>query len=691
MSEKIEGLRNIALVAHGGAGKTSLAEAMLFDAGVINRLGRIDEGNTALDFEPEEIKRASSISTGLHQLPWKKHTITLLDTPGDQNFFSDTKTCLQAVEAALVVIDAVDGAKVQTEIGWEFLDDFKFPRAIFINKLDRERADFQRIFEEAKGMFQPKPIVLQLPIGAEAAFKGVVDLITRKAYLYGDDGKGKAADIPADMQDAVEMEREALIENIAEADDALVERYLEGETLSEEDLKKALRKGTLARTFTPVLCGSAGRNIGIDLLMDFILAALPSPLDAVAKIGKNPATGQEVERSADPQAPFSALVFKTISDPYAGRLTIFRVFSGSIGADGTFYNSRKEIRERYNQLLVILGKEQKPVEGAGPGSIVAVAKLKETGTGDTLCDEANKIVFTPVDPIPTLISYALSAKNKGDEDKVFTSLTKLLEEDGSLRIERLAETKEIILHGQGQIHIETTIERLKRKFNVEVQLNIPKVPYRETIKKKVRVQGRHKKQTGGHGQFGDCWVQFEPMPRGKGFEYVDAIVGGAIPRQYIPAVEKGIVESAVRGVLAGFPCVDFRATVDDGSYHAVDSSEMAFKIAGSLAFRKAAEQADPVLLEPIMKVTVTAPDEFMGDIMGDLNSRRGRVLGMENAGKNQIINAYVPMSEFQTYAPDLRSMTGGRGIYRMEFSHYDEVPAHIAQKIIEAAAKAKEQ
>ena len=691
MSEKIEGLRNIALVAHGGAGKTSLAEAMLFDAGVINRLGRIEEGNTALDFEPEEIKRASSISTGLHQLPWKKHTITLLDTPGDQNFFSDTKTCLQAAEAAVVAIDGVDGVKVQTEIGWEFLDDFKLPRAIFINKLDRERADFQRAFEEAKGMFQPKPIILQLPIGAEAGFKGVVDLITRKAYLYGDDGKAKATDIPADMQDAVEMEREALIENIAEADDALVERYLEGEALSEEDLKSALRKGTLARTFTPVLCGSASRNIGIDLLMDFIVAAMPSPLDAAAKIGKNPATGQETERPADPQAPFSALVFKTISDPYAGRLTLFRIFSGTIGGDGTFYNSRKEVRERYNQLLVILGKEQKPVQGAGPGSIVAVAKLKETGTGDTLCDEANKILFTPVEPIPTLISYALSAKNKGDEDKVFTSLTRLLEEDGSLRIDRLAETKEIILHGQGQIHIETTVERLKRKFNVEVQLNIPKVPYRETIKKKVRVQGRHKKQTGGHGQFGDCWVQFEPMPRGKGFEYVDAIVGGSIPRQYIPAVEKGIVESAVRGVLAGFPCVDFRATVDDGSYHAVDSSEMAFKIAGSLAFRKAAEQADPVLLEPVMKVTVIAPDEFMGDIMGDLNSRRGRVLGMENAGKNQIINAYVAMSEFQTYAPDLRSMTGGRGIYRMEFSHYDEVPAHIAQKIIEAAAKAKEQ
>jgi elongation factor G len=689
MSEKVEGIRNVALVAHGGAGKTSLAEAMLFDAGVINRLGRIEEGNTALDFEPEEIKRTSSISTGFHQLAWKKHTVTLIDTPGDQNFFSDTKTCLQAADAAVVVIDAVDGVKVQTEIGWEFVDDFKLPRAIFINKLDRERADFQRTFEDAKGLFQPKLIILQLPIGAEAGFKGVVDLITRKAYVY-EDGKSKVSEIPADMKDSVEVEREALIENIAEADDALVERYLEGETLSEEDLKHALRKGTLARTFVPVICGSASRNVGIDLFMDFIVGAMPSPLDGGAKIGKDPATGKEIERAPDPKAPFAALVVKTITDPYAGRLTLFRIFSGTIGGDGTFYNAKKEVRERYNQLLVILGKEQKPVDGAGPGSIVAVAKLKETGTGDTLCDEANKILFTAVEPIPTLISYALSAKNKGDEDKVFTSLTRLLEEDTSLRIDRLAETKEIILHGQGQIHIETTVERLKRKFNVEVQLNIPKVPYRETIKKKIRVQGRHKKQTGGHGQFGDCWVQFEPQPRSKGFEYVDAIVGGSIPRQYIPAVEKGIVESAQRGVLAGFPCVDFKATVDDGSYHAVDSSEMAFKIAGSLAFRKAAEQADPVLLEPVMKVTVIAPDEFMGDIMGDLNSRRGRVLGMENAGKNQIINAYVPMSEFQTYAPDLRSMTGGRGIYRMEFSHYDEVPSHIAQKIIEAAAKAKE-
>jgi elongation factor G len=690
MSEKVESIRNIALVAHGGAGKTSLAEAMLFDAGVIKRLGRIDEGNTALDFEPEEIKRTSSISTGFHQVNWKKHAITLMDTPGDQNFFSDTKTCLQAADAAVVVIDAVDGTKVQTEIGWEFLDSFGLPRAVFINKLDRERADFMRTFEEAKNLFQPKLIILQLPIGAEAAFKGVVDLIGQKAYLYGEDGKGKAAEIPAEMAEAAAAERERLIENIAEADDALVERYLEGETLSEEELRAALRKGVIARTFVPVLCGSATANIGVDLLLDFVAASMPSPLDAAPRVGKDPAGGGEVERRPDPDAPFSALVVKTITDPYAGRLTIFRIFSGTIGADGAFYNAKKEVRERYNQLLVILGKEQKPIAGAGPGAIVAVAKLKETSTGDTLCDEANKILFQAVEPMPTLISYALSAKNKGDEDKVFTSLSRLLEEDPSLRIDRLAETKEIILHGLGQIHIETTVERLRRKFNVEVQLNIPKVPYRETIKKKVRVQGRHKKQTGGHGQFGDCWVQIEPLPRGKGFEFVDAIVGGAIPRQYIPAVEKGIVESAARGVIAGFPCVDFKATVDDGSYHAVDSSEMAFKIAGSLAFKKAAEQADPVLLEPVMKVTVIAPDEFMGDIMGDLNSRRGRVLGMESAGKNQVINAYVPMAEFQTYAPDLRSMTGGRGIYRMEFSHYDEVPAHIAAKVIEAANKAKE-
>jgi len=690
MSEKVESLRNIALVAHSGAGKTSLAEAMLYDSGTIKRMGRVEDGNTALDFEPEELKRTSSISSGFHQFNWKKHTVNLIDTPGDQNFFSDTLSCQQAADSVVVVIDAVDGVKVQTEQAWEFAKEYNQPCAIFINKLDRERADFSRAFQDATDIFQPKPIILQLPIGVEADFKGVVDLISGQAYVYDDSGKAQKTDVPADMQELVESEKENLIENIAEADDELIERYLEGETLSDEDLRTALRTGTQNRTFVPVVCGAATNNIGIDLLMDLIISALPSPLDRGSKMGTDPGNGNEIERAPDPEAPFSAFVVKTLADPYAGRLTIFRVISGTIGSDGTFYNSSKEVKERFNQLLTITGKEQKPATGAGPGAIVAVAKLKETVTGDTLCDDAAKIVYLCAEPLPSLISFAIAAKNQGDEDKIFISLTKLLEEDPALKLDRISETKEILLSGLGQIHIETAIEKLKRKFNVESVLNTPKVPYRETIKKKVRVQGRHKKQTGGHGQFGDCWIQMEPLPRGKGFEFVDAIVGGSIPKTYIPAVEKGIVESAQKGVLAGFLCVDFKVTLDDGSFHAVDSSEMAFKVAGSIAYKKACEDAQPVLLEPIMNVTVTTPEDYMGDIMGDLNGRRGKVLGMDNAGKNQVIKANVPMAEFLTYAPDLRSMTGGRGMYTMEFSHYDEVPIHIAEKIVEAQNKAKE-
>jgi elongation factor G len=690
MSEKVDQLRNIALVAHGGAGKTSLAEVMLFKAGVTKRIGRVEDGNTAMDFEPEEIKRAASISTGFHQYDWQKHTVNLIDTPGDQNFFTDTKLCMQAADSAVVVIDAVDGVKVQTEQAWDFAGEFGMPRLIFINKLDRERSDFSRAYQDAKDIFQPKPIITQLPIGAENDFKGLVDLVKMKAYTYDTGGKATKTDIPAEMQELVETEREAFIENVAEADDELIERYLEGETLSDDDIKNALKTGMASRAFVPVLCGSASKNIGIDLLMDFIVDVMPSPVERGPLAGTDPATGEEIERTPDPKEPFSGFVVKTIADPYAGRLTIFRVVSGTLGSDGSFYNTTKGTRERYNQLLTIAGKEQKPISGTGPGAIVAVAKLKETTTGDTLCDEAKKIKFSCAEPLPTLMSFALAPKAKGDEDKIFSSLSKLLEEDVGLKLDRNSETKEILLSGAGQIHIETTVEKLKRKFNVEVLLNTPKVPYKETVKRKVRVQGKHKKQTGGHGQFGDCWIQLEPLPRGKGFEFVDAIVGGAIPKTYIPAVEKGIIESAQRGVLAGFPCIDFKVTLDDGSYHQVDSSEMAFKIAGSLAFKKAADQANPTLLEPIMKVTITAPDEYMGDIMGDLNGRRGRVLGMDSAGKNQIINAQVPVAEFLTYAPDLRSMTGGRGIFTMEFSHYDEVPTQISEKIVEEAKKSKE-
>jgi elongation factor G len=688
MADKI---RNIALVAHGGAGKTSLAEAMLFDSGLTNRLGRIEDGNTVMDYEPEELKRQTSISTSFAQAPWKKHVITIIDTPGDQNFFTDTKLSMQAADAIVVVVDGVDGVKVQTELAWDFAATDNLPAIIFLNKLDRERSDYQRALQDCRDSFgAPKPISVQVPIGAEAQFSGIVDLISMKAYTYDGSGKAAAVDIPAEMKATVDAEREALIENVAEADDALIEKYLEGETLSDEEIKAALRKGILERTFAPVLCGSATENIGVDLLMDFVVNCLPSPLERPAfKIIDS--EGNEVEKTSDPQAPFSGFVFKTVADPYAGRLSIIRVVSGQLGSDGTFYNATKQTRERFNQLLTIMGKEQKPAGGAEPGSIVAVAKLKETVTGDTLCDESAKVKFKLAQPIATLITFALQAKAKGDEDKIFSSLSRLLEEDQGLKVDRNAETKEILLSGAGQVHIESTIEKIKRKFNVEVVLKTPKVPYRETIKKKIRVQGRHKKQTGGHGQFGDCWVQIEPLPRGKGFEFVDAVVGGAIPRTYIPAVEKGIIEAAQRGVLAGFPCVDFRATLDDGSYHAVDSSEMAFKIAGSLAFKKAAEDAKPVLLEPIMKMQITTPDEFMGDIMGDLNSRRGRVLGMDSAGKYQVINAEVPMVEILTYAPDLRSMTGGRGIFSVEFVRYDEVPAQMAEKVIEAVKAEKEE
>ncbi len=688
MSDK---LRNIALVAHGGAGKTSLAEAMLFKAGITTRQGRVEEGNTVMDYEPEELKRQTSISTSFAQVPWKKNSITIIDTPGDQNFFTDTKLCMQAADAVVVVVDAVDGVKVQTEKAWEYAAGFNQAAAIFINKLDRERANFQRALDDLRQSFDsPKPIVTQLPIGEEAEFKGVIDLVAMKAYVYDAAGKLSVSDIPADMKEIAEAERESLIENVAEADDALIEKYLEGQKLSDEEIKATLRKGTIARNFVPVLCGSATKNIGVDILMDFILNGLPSPLDVPPRKGVNPADNSPAERASDANSPFSAFVFKTVADPYAGRLSIFRVVSGTLGGDGTFYNANKETKERYNQLLGIMGKEQKPVTAAEPGSILAVAKLKETTTGDTLCAENAKIKFHMAEPIQTLITFALVPKSKGDEDKILSSLNRLLEEDRGLKVDRNAETKEILLSGSGQVHIEATIEKLKRKFNVEVILKPPKVPYRETIKKKIRVQGRHKKQTGGHGQFGDCWIQLEPLPRGQGFEFVDAIVGGVIPRQYIPAVEKGIVESAQRGVLAGFPCVDFKVTLDDGSYHAVDSSEMAFKIAGSLAFKKASEQANPVLLEPIMKVQITAPDEFMGDIMGDLNGRRGRVLGMDSAGKYQIINAEVPMSEFLTYAPDLRSMTGGRGIFTMEFTRYDEVPAQLSEKLL-AELKSKQE
>jgi elongation factor G len=691
MSETIQRIRNIGLIGHTGAGKTSVAEAMLFVAGVTSRLGRVDEGNSVLDFETEEIKRHMTISSSVHQCPWKKHEIAFIDTPGDTNFIMDTKACLQATDGALVVIDAVDGIKVQTERTWDFANSFQLPRIALINKMDIDRADFFKVLKEMRDAFDLKSVPLQIPIGVGDSFKGLIDLIEQKGYFYEKgDGKSKQGDVPDDMKDMLAEQREVLIEAIAEADDSLLEKYLEGEDLTVEQLRQGLRKGILAGSFVPVLCGSAVGNIGMDCLMDTINACLPSPLDRGAKMGKDPKTGDQLERVPDYEAPFSALVFKTVADPYAGRLSIFRIYSGRLAGEGMFYNASKEVKERYTQLYRIAGKDQFPVSEAGPGHIVAVAKLKETATGDTICSESAAIIFEMVEPLTPLTSYAIQPKSKGDEEKIFGGLAKLLEEDMALKITRNDQTKEVILSGLGEVHIDVTVAKLKHKYNVEVILKTPKVPYLTTITKQVRVQGKHKKQTGGHGQYGDCWIEVEPLPRGSGFEFVSQIVGGVIPKQYIPAVEKGVLEAKEKGPLAGYPCVDFRVRLVDGSYHSVDSSEMAFKIAGTLAFRRAVIEAGPVLLEPIMEVAITVPEETMGDIIGDLNSRRGRVLGMDSKGKNQIINVHVPMAEFLSYAPSLRSMTGGRGVFTMTLSHYEEVPSQIAQKVIEEANKKDE-
>lgn len=686
MSESVNELRNIGLVGHGGAGKTALAESLLFGAGVTKRLGSVEEGNTVMDFEPEEVRRQTSISTAFHQYTWKKHKVNIMDTPGDANFFSDARTCLQAADSAIVVVEAIDGVKVQTEQAWEFADQIEMPRVVFINKMDRDRADFFGTLKNLAEIFNPKPILLQLPIGAEENFKGVVDLLSQKAYFYEKAGKSKVGEIPAEIQDQVATEREALIENIAEADDALLEKYLDGHPLTIEELMGGLRAGTLARAFVPVMCGSATRNIGIDRMMDFISDCFPSPLDRGPKVGIDPLSGESMERRPAPDEPFSALVFKTIADPYAGRLSIFRVYSGTVRADGSFYNATKETKERYGLLLKLAGREQESVSQAGPGDIVAVAKLKETTTGNTLCDESNKIRFESVEPLPTLMSFAIEPRSKKDEDKVFISLSRLLEEDPTLRLDRDQQTREIIISGMGQIHLETVMEKLKRKFGVEVNLKTPKISYKETIKRSVKeVIYRHKKQSGGRGQFAEVHFDIFPLEEGKGFEFDVALTGMNVPRNFVPAVEKGLVEAMQSGVLAGYPVVDVKVRFHDGKSHDVDSSEMAFKIAASMCFKKGFQDANPTLLEPIMNLSVTVPEDYMGDVIGDLNGRRGKVLGVDTKGKRQVIRARVPMAEILSYSPDLTSMTGGRGAFTTEFDHYEEVPAQIVPKIIERA------
>jgi len=694
MSKGIENLRTVGIIAHGGAGKTSLAEAMLFTAGVTTRQGKTNDGTSILDYEPEEIARQITISSAFCSLNWKSNAITLVDTPGDFNFLADTRTCLHGVDGALVVIDAIDGVKVQTEKVWEFADEMSLPRVIFINKMDRERADFQKVVDDIKETLSDKTVPMYIPIGAAETFSGVVDVLEQKAYQVEADGSGKFKEIPIPeaLEDLLESAREQLVERIAEADDQLLEKYLEGEELSAKELQTGLRSGCLAGALIPIACGSALRNMGAQMLLDLMIQCLPSPLDRGTKAGVNPKDNKEEIRKPDLDGPLSAQVIKTVSDPYAGRLSILRVFSGTLKPDSTLLNATKKAKERFGPLLLMQGKNQKSIESAGPGQIVAVAKLKETLTGDTLCDEKNPVVYPALKTMEPIVSMAVQPKARGDEEKIFSSLARLMEEDSTLRVQRNEQTKETILSGMGEIHIEASMEKMRRKFGVEVTLSPPKVPYLETIKKPVKgVIYRHKKQTGGRGQFAEVHFDISPQERGKGYEFENALVGMNVPRNFVPAVEKGIAEAMITGVLAGFPVVDFKIRFYDGKSHEVDSSEMAFKIAASMCFKKGMADAQPVLLEPIMEVEVIVPDEFMGAVVGDLNSRRGKVLGMDSKGKNQIVKALVPMVEVLKYAPDLRSMTGGRGMFTMKHSHYEEVPAHLQESVIAKLQQKKEE
>jgi len=684
-------IRNLGIIAHGGAGKTSLSEAILYNAGMIDRLGRVDDGTSTMDFEPEEIKRKISITSSLDHCEWDGHSIHLVDTPGYGDFIADTRACMRALDCAVVILSAISGVKVQTEEVWSWANEFEIPRIAFVNKMDRERANFLRAIDDMEKALKARGVAIQIPMGAEDSFEGVIDLIRMKACRYDGDLSGNCSEIeiPAEYLDEATRLREQMVETVAEAYDALTEKYLETGDLTEEEILDGLRVGTMRNTFTAVLCGSATANIGVKQLLDAICAYLPSPLDRTKAVGTNPKTEALEERAPSEAEPFSALVFKTTSDPYTGKISIFRVYSGVLNSDSTVFNASKGVDERIGQIYELEGKKQKAIKQAVAGDIVAVAKLKETVTGDTLCDAARPIVYEPAPLLQPVISYAIEPKTKNDEDKIHSALHKMIEEEPTLESHRDEQTKEFIISGMGQVHLDVIVEKMKRKFNVEVVLKTPKVPYLETIRASAKVQGKYKKQSGGRGQYGDCWIEMSPMPRGEGYLFEDKIVGGVIPRQYIPAVDKGIQEASLEGFLAGYPVVDFKVALYDGSFHTVDSSEMAFKIAGSMAFKKAMEMCKPVLLEPIMNVKITVPDENMGDVIGDINSRRGKVVGVEPKANSQIIRTVVPMSEVLAYSNDLRSMTSDRGLFSMEFSHYEEVPSHLMQKIIAEVAAAK--
>ncbi len=673
-------IRNVAIVGHGGSGKTSLTSAMLYGSGAVTRMGRVEDGNTVTDFDADEITRQISLSTSLAHCEWKKIKINILDTPGYGNFIQEARAALQVADTALVNVCGVAGIEVQAEKVWKFAEEFGPACMIVINRLDRDRSSFSRSLASVQETFGREAVPIQLPIGSEKDFKGVIDLVTMKAYVFkGDDQGGfEEQDVAPEMKEEADTARATLMEMVAEVDDALMEKYFEAGELSAEELLDGLKKAILTRSIYPVLACAGARNIAVQTLMDVLVVLSPAP-DARGEVTGLDASGAEVTRKISIDEPTSAYIFKTIADPFAGRISLFRVMSGILKPDTSYDNSVKEISERVASLALLQGKESQPVDEVHAGDLASVAKLKETQTGDTLSDKSAPITYKKIDFPEPVISFAIEPKSRGDEEKISQALQRMAEEDLMLRFHR---ENELLLSGTGQLHIEVVVSRLKEKFGVEVALHPPKVPYRETIRGSTEAHARHKKQTGGHGQFADCHVRFEPVEGSSEFEFSNEVFGGAIPKQFIPAVEKGIQEAREKGFLAGYPMVGFKATVFDGKHHAVDSSEMAFKIAGSMAFKEAMQKCKPTLLEPIMDVEITVPDDNTGDVMGDLNARRGRTQGMDTKGNSTAIKAQIPMAEMLTYEPALTSMTGGRGAFHMEFSHYEEVPSHLIAKIV---------
>ncbi|HKV04406.1 MAG TPA: elongation factor G [Candidatus Acidoferrales bacterium] len=687
-------IRNVGIVGHGDTGKTQLVSSLLFTAGMTPRLGKVADGSTTTDWDEEEIARKISINTGAAHAEWQapgqaeKTKINLLDTPGYSTFINETKSSLIAADASLIVVDAAAGVQVVTERVWDYATEYDQPRTFVLNWMDRELASFERSLAALEQVFGRGVVPLQLPIGAEKSFKGVVDLVAMKALVYAPDGDGKAKveEVPADLAEQAKKSHEALVEMVAEGDDELMQEFFDKGTLPIEDLKKGLREAVLAKRIFPVLLSSALHNVGSDAILNFLIEIFPSPAFRGKATGHQSPDhkGDTIERKIADSEPVSLFVFKTVADPFAGRITYFKVMSGVLKNDATLNNFNRGSQERFQHVQVMQGKTAVSVNDLHAGDLGAVAKLKETTTGDTLGDKSAPIFYPPARIPEPSITFAVEPKTRADEDRIGVAIHKILEEDLALRFGRDPQTKEFLLSGAGQQHIEVVVAKLRKRYHVEMTLKPPKVPYRETIRGKADAEGKHKKQTGGHGQFGLCRIKMEPLPRGKGIEFVDDVFGGAIPKNWIPSVEKGVRDAAERGYLAGFPVVDFRVSLYDGKYHDVDSSDIAFKIAGSLAFREAMKQARPALLEPIMHVEVYAPDQYSGDLMGHLSGRRGKISGSETRAGSVVVKAQVPLSEMLSYANELISMTQGRGSYSMEFSHYDFVPAEIAEKVIAA-------